>query len=543
MKYSFTLPLLLLLLAGCKSVNDAEQAKQVATVAHLQRHTEYLASDSCQGRKPFSAGAERAVGYLANEMKSIGLKPINGDSYLQEVPVVLSETKCSELMTLHTPQGALPLKYMDDFVGFSKRIEPEIEIKDAELVFAGYGIVAPEYGKNDYAGIENLQNKVAVVLVNDPGLGTTGDYFKGDTMTYYGRWMYKFEEGARQGLKGVLIIHEDRGAGYPWNVVAAGAKSKLYIDNKEDQSYYCALEGWLTNSAAKELLKRNGYDLAELQEAAKKPDFKPISLKSGVSVSMNNKFTYNTSPNVVGYIEGSKKNDESIVYAAHWDHLGYGKPVEGDSIINGATDNATAMAWLLETARCFKALKQQPERNIVFLIPTCEETGFQGTIYYTEHPIFPIEKTVAVINLDVIPLWGANNDITITGYGHSTLDDTIAELGKKYNRYVMPDPDAFNGMFYRSDHFPFLRKGIPAMFAKGWNDNRQQGKAWSAAKIKDYWAHVYHKPTDQTCPETDNYDGVMQEVNLFFDLGYQLANSSSFPQWKKGSEFGNVLKR
>ena len=542
MKNLLTLLFALFLWTGCAH-NDAENARKTATIANLKRCTEYLSSDSCQGRKPFSAGAERAVNYLSDEMKAIGLKPINGDSYLQEVPFILAETECSEVMTINTPKGEIPLKYMSDFVGFSKRIEPEIDIKNAELVFAGYGIVAPEYGKNDYAGIENPENKVAVVIVNDPGLGKTGDYFKGDIMTYYGRWMYKYEEGARQGVKGVLIIHEDRGAGYPWNVVAAGAKSKLYIDNKEDQSYYCPLEGWISNEAARELLKRNGYDLATLQEEARKPDFKPIPLQSTVNVSMQNKFTYNNSPNVVGYIEGSKKNGESIVYTAHWDHLGYGTPIEGDSIINGATDNATAMAWLLETARCFKALRQQPERSIVFLVPTCEETGFHGTIYYTEHPIFPIEKTAAVINLDVIPLWGANNDVTITGYGHSTLDDTIAGLAKKYNRYVMPDPDAFNGMFYRSDHFPFLKKGIPAMFAKGWNDNREHGKEWSAEKIKDYWANVYHKPTDQVHPETDNYDGVMQEVQLFFDLGYKLANTTDFPQWKAGSEFSNILKR
>lgn len=537
-----TLSIAWLLLAGCTN-NDVEKAKQAATIANLKRHTESLSSDSCQGRKPFSVGAERAVNYLTEEMKAIGLKPINGDSYLQEVPLVLSETECSPEMTLNTPEGKMPLKYMSEFVGFSKRIEPEIDIKDAELVFAGYGIVAPEYGKNDFAGIEHPENKVAVVIVNDPGLGATGDYFKGDTMTYYGRWMYKYEEGARQSMKGVLIIHEDRGAGYPWNVVAAGAKSKLYIDNKEDKSYYCPLEGWITNDAARELLKRNGYDLAELKENAKKPDFKPIPLKSTVSVSMQNQFTYNNSPNVAGYIEGSKKNDESIVYTAHWDHLGYGAPIEGDSIINGATDNASAMAWLLETARCFKALKQKPERNIVFLIPTCEETGFQGTIYYTEHPIFPIEKTVAVINCDVLPFWGENNDVTITGYGHSSLDGTVAELAKKYNRYVMPDPDSFNGMFYRSDHFPFMRKGVPAMFAKGWNDNREHGKEWAAEKIKDYWANTYHKPTDQVHPDTDNYEGVMQEVQLFFDLGYKLANSSDFPQWNPGSEFGNILKR
>lgn len=527
----------MLVLAACTATDDAAQAKKAVTVDNLKRHVEYLSSDLCEGRKPFSKGAERAVDYLVQEMKAIGLKPIDGDSYLQEVPLVLSRTQCPEVMGLNTPEGKLNLKHNEGFVAFSKRIEENISIDRAELVFAGYGIVAPEYGKNDYAGIDHPENKVAVVFVNDPGLGTAGDYFKGDTMTYYGRWTYKFEEGARQGLKGVLIIHEDRGAGYPFSVPVASAGSKLYVNRPDDPSYHCALEGWISNESARELLKRNGYDMDQLMAAAKKPDFKPFALKSDVTVSMKNTFTYNSSPNVVGYIEGSKRNGENIVCIAHWDHLGYGKPIDGDSIINGATDNATAMAWLLETARAFKALDKQPERSIVFLIPTCEETGFLGTNYYVSNPIYPLEKTVAVINLDVIPLWGANNDVTITGYGHSTLDDMVARIAPKHGRYVMADPEAFNGMFYRSDHFPFVQQGIPAMFAKGWSDNRQHGKEWATAKIKDYWAHTYHKPTDQLHPETDNYDGLMQEVHLFFDLAYELVTTDVYPQWKPTSEF------
>lgn len=249
----YLLILTLLTLIACNATPDGEKAKKVVTIDNLKKHVEYLSSDLCEGRKPFSKGAERAVEYLAQEMKSIGLKPIQGDSYLQEVPLVLSQTQCSEVMAINTPKGKLDLKHNEGFVAFSKRIEEEISIDKAELVFAGYGIVAPEYGKNDYAGIENPENKVAIVMVNDPGLGSTGHYFKGDTMTYYGRWTYKFEEGARQGLKGVLIIHEDRGAGYPFSVPVTSAGSKLYVNNPDDSSYHCALEGWLSNSAAREL--------------------------------------------------------------------------------------------------------------------------------------------------------------------------------------------------------------------------------------------------------------------------------------------------
>lgn len=526
------------------AAGERERVKAVATVAKLRQHTAAISADSCEGRKPFSEGARRAVDYIAGQMKEVGLLPANGDSYFQEVGLVLSRTECSPHMRLQTPKRTITLDRNDDFTAFSARLEPEIRLDNVSLVFAGYGIVAPEYGKNDFAGIENPQDKVAVVMINDPGLGSDDTaYFKGDTMTYYGRWMYKFEEAARQGLKGVLIIHETRGAGYPWSVVRASAGSKLYVDGGGVTEYACPLTGWIQYDVARELLADSGYEIGRLIEEAKSADFRPFDLPAAVTVSMQHTFERQTSPNVVGYLKGSEDTDESLVYVAHWDHLGYGVPIDGDSIINGASDNAVAIAWMLETARCFNALKEKPRRNIVFLSPTCEETGFLGTKYYVDHPLFPIEQVAAVINLDVIPLWGENNDVTITGYGQSTLDEQVARLAAPYNRYVMPDPDAFNGMFYRSDHFPFVQRGVPAMFAKGWNDNRRHGKAWSEAKIRHYWTETYHKPTDQLRPDTDDYSGVMQELYLFFDLGYELARSAAYPQWKPSSEFSNILKR
>lgn len=530
--------------ALCDSLIERERAKSVATVEKLKQHTAAISADSCEGRKPFSKGADIAVDYIAKQMKEIGLLPINNNSYFQEVDLVLSHTECSKHMILQTPKRTITLNHNDDFVAFSALLEPEISLENVSLVFAGYGIVAPEYGKNDFAGIEDPQNKVAVVMINDPGLASDDTiYFKGDTMTYYGRWMYKFEEAARQGLKGVLIIHETRGAGYPWSVVKASGGSKLYIDKGNTKEYTCPLTGWIGYDLARELLTDSGYEIDKLIEKAKAADFHPFDLHSTVTVSMKNKFVKQSSPNVVGYIKGSEETDESIVYIAHWDHLGYGAPIAGDSIINGASDNAVAIAWMLETARCFNALKEKPRRNTVFISPTCEETGFHGTKYYVEHPLFPIEKVAAVINLDVVPLWGENNDVTITGYGHSSLDEQVARLAARYNRYVMPDPDSFNGMFYRSDHFPFVQRGIPAMFAKGWNDNRQHGKAWSEAKIRNYWAETYHKPTDQLQPQSDDYSGLMQELYLFFDLGYELARSNDYPKWNPSSEFSNILKR
>lgn len=533
-----------LLTAACSvnSRHDRENAKKAATVEHLKRYTEAISHDSCQGRKPFSRGAELAVEYIARQMEEIGLKPYADGSYLQQVGIRSASVRCLGPMTITTPQGKISLEWKRDYVAFSARNDHKIDIGNAELIFAGYGIVAPEYGKNDFEGIRDPEDKVAIVMVNDPGLGSShSDYFNGDNMTYYGRWMYKMEEAARQGLKGVLIIHEDRGAGYGWSVVRA-SNTRMYVDN-DDNEYHCPLNGWISFDAATKLLADNGYEIDKLIERAKSPDFKPFALNSTVSVAMELTFDRQQTPNVIGYIPGSGNTDESVVYIAHWDHLGYGTPIHGDSIINGASDNAAGIAWMLEIARCFNTLEKKPRRNIVFISPTCEESGFLGTKYYVEHPLFPIEKTAAVINMDVFPLWGENNDVTVTGYGHTDLDETLASLAKGYGRYVMPDPDAYNGMFYRSDHFPFVQKGVPAMFAKGWNDNRIHGREWSKEHIARYWAETYHKPADQTNPEKDDYSGLLQEVYLFFDLGYGLAEDTEYPKWKPGSEFAGILKR
>ncbi len=538
----YLLASLALLIAACSGNSKIEKAKRVASMAQLKEYTETIAQDSFQGRRPFSEGADRAVEYIAQQMKEVGLKPIDGDSYFQQVSIASYKVHSSP-MVLNTPKGKTSLEWPESFVAFSARKENRIDIDNAELIFAGYGIVAPEYGKNDFAGIENPQDKVAIVIINDPGLGSSNqEYFNGDEMTYYGRWTYKFEEGARQGLKGLLIIHEDHGAGYGWPVIQTSANKKLYVADDKGV-YHCPMNGWLRYDTAEQLLADSGYNLKEAIEQAKSPDFKPFSLKSTVSVSIDAEISYQQSPNVIGYIPGSENTDESVVYLGHWDHLGYGIPINGDSIVNGASDNAVAVAWMLEMARCFNALDEKPRRNIVFISPTCEESGLLGAKYYVENPLFPIEKTAAVINLDVFPLWGENNDVTITGYGHSNLDETVARLAKKYNRYIMPDPDAYNGMFFRSDHLPFIQKGVPAMFAKGWNDNRIHGKEWSKESIARYWAETYHKPTDQSYPETDDYSGLLQEVHLFFELGYEIANSTEYPQWKPESEFANILNR
>jgi len=534
LKNPFPLFIFAVLALSCNMERKAlQRAHDSVTENNLRRDVEYLASDECQGRLPFTPGADRAVQYLAGEMEAIGLTPGYDESYLQQVPLVMMSLKPSEKMSISTPSGELILENQKDFTAFTSGRKENLTVDGSELIFAGYGIVADEYGKNDYEGITDPQNKVAVVFVNDPGLGSDSDYFTGDAMTYYGRWTYKYEEGVRQGLKGVLIIHEDRGAGYGWSVVQASEDVKYALDDPEVDTEGCQLQGWLSNDAARELLAKCGHDIDRLKECAKRPDFKPFSLGSTVSISIHCSFICKSSPNVVGYIPGSRHNGENIVCVAHWDHLGMTETKDGsDGIYNGATDNATAMAWLLETARAFKSMGIQPQRDIVFLLPTCEEKGMFGSEYYVSHPVLPIAKTVAVINLDVIPLWGENNDLTITGYGHSDLDDRVEKIAAQYGRYVMADPEASNGMFYRSDHLPFMRRGVPAMFAKGWSDNRERGRQWSEEKIKDYWANTYHKVSDETDPLSDDYSGLVQEVHLFIDLIGSLAFSDDWPKWK-----------
>lgn len=507
-----------------------------ADIGNLRNDVEFLASDECDGRLPFSEGAERASGYIARQMEEIGLEPLSDSSFLQQVPLAMIRTKVPEAITLRTPSGPMTLERDIDFTAFTQRLDPEIDIRDAQLVFAGYGIVAPEFGKDDYRNITDPGNKIAVVIVNDPGLGSEGDYFHADAMTYYGRWTYKLEEGARQGLKGVLIIHDDRGAGYGWDVVTA-ADARYVLNDPSVQQDACPLSGWLSKSAASELLKKAGFNPDEVFERAKAPDFEPFSLNTALDIKLTSTFEFAESPNVVGYIPG--ESDECIICTAHWDHLGHASSAtDGDCIINGATDNATGVAWLLETARLLKGQKHR--RNIVFLSPTCEEKGMHGSSFYADHPIFPADKTVAVVNMDVIPLWGENNDVTVTGYGHSDLDSLLEEAAARQGRYLMADPDAFNGMFYRSDQLPFMRKGIPAVFAKGWSDNRRHGKQWAEDMIDDYWAKVYHKTCDETHPDTDDYSGLAQDVELFADLIGRLADSGFKPQWNENSEFASA---
>ncbi|WP_224998782.1 M28 family metallopeptidase [Cesiribacter sp. SM1] len=539
MKQFLTVPVLLLIY-GCSTgtTDSTATASDTTTVevseATLARHIERLASDDFLGRMPFTEGEEKTVNYLAEEFKKLELKPGNGDSYFQEVPLVEITGTPSETMKISGPKGNFNLSYMDDFVALSKKTEPEVSLENSELVFAGYGIVAPEYGWNDYEGID-WTGKTAVVLVNDPGFAS-GDttLFKGNEMTYYGRWTYKYEEAGRQGAAGVIIIHETAPASYGWNVVQSSWSGAQL--NLESNAPVAKVQGWVSQEAAARLFEASQLENKDYNALALNRDFKPMPMGLTASIKINNEIRRNTSKNVVALLEGSTQKDEYIIYSAHWDHLGVGRPVNGDSIYNGAVDNASGTAALLAIAEAFKQ-GPQPERSVVFMAVTAEEQGLLGSAYYAENPIYPPQKTVANINMDAFESPGPMKDLTITGFGHSEMDEYAREVAERQGRYVIPDPEPEKGYFYRSDHFNFAKIGIPALYAGGSFEDFANGPEYIKKMNEEYRVNRYHQPADEYDPETTELSGVQSDVQLLYEVGLKLANEDYFPKWYDRSEF------
>ncbi len=502
-----------------------------------------LASDEFQGRKPFTEGETKTLDFLETTFEELGLQPGNGDSYFQEVPLVEITPFPEETMTVKGKANSYDLKLGEEFVAYTQRVQDAIKVADSELVFCGYGIVAPEYNWNDYEGID-MKGKTAVVLVNDPGFGS-GDstFFKGDIMTYYGRWTYKYEEAARQGAEGVLIIHETKMAGYPWFVVSSSwSGAKLDLQTPNDNMDKCALQGWITLTTAGKLFDAAGRKGTNFLELAKSKDFKPFSLDATMSHSLTNTFKKDVSQNAVAMIEGTEYPEEYIIYSAHWDHLGIGQPVAGDSIYNGALDNASGTAAVLAIAKAFSEAPEKPKRSVVFLLVTAEEQGLLGSAHYALNPIFPANQTVANLNMDGMNPYGEMNDLTITGYGQSELDDYAAEAAKAQGRYLLPDQEPEKGYFFRSDHFNFAKIGIPALFATGGYDHREKGKEYAKEQQQAYTTDRYHRPADEY-DETWNLSGVVQDAQLYYSIGQRLANETTFPQWKEGSEFKAIREK
>jgi len=503
----------------------------------LVEHIKILASDSFQGRKPFSPGETKAVDYITKTFTKFGLEPGNGNSYVQDVPLVEVTPSPDSAMQVQSPKGSITLQRTTDYVLSTENTDPVISLNNDELVFAGFGIVAPEYKWNDYAGID-VKGKVVLVLVNDPGFGS-GDstLFKGNTMTYYGRWTYKYEEAARQGAKACLIIHNTAAASYPFNVVQnSWGSSNLFLDTRGSRQYRCALQGWVTGDAGNKLLEAAGRDSSLIAQAHQR-GFKAVPLSIKLSTTVKVKSVYSTSHNVIAKITGSKRPGEYIIYTAHWDHLGIGKPDEkGDSIYNGAIDNASGSAALLEIAKAFKQLTTKPERTVIFLSVTAEEQGLLGSEYYALHPIYPLSKTVAEINMDGINANGKTKDVTITGQGQSEVEDYATKEAGAQGRYIAPELHPEAGHYFRSDHFNFAKAGVPALDMASGVDVIGKGKDFGKKLQDDYIAHRYHRPSDEY-DSTWSFEGGLQDMQLLFNIGKRLAFETTWPQWKQGSEF------
>ena len=538
-KYTLLLCAALAVLCSC---NKKNQINGPITAEDIKSHIAVLANDSLMGRKPFTEGETKAIRYISQQFKQAGLEPGSNGSYFQDVPMV--EIKATPSKTIDiSGKATFSLQSGTDFVAFSRQEKEEISLDHTPIIFAGYGVVAPEYHWNDYAGLD-VKGKIVVVLVNDPGF-KSGDskFFKGDTMTYYGRWTYKYEEAARQGAAGVLIVHQTEPASYPWSVVSSSnSGSRLYLRQANKHFDRCQLEGWISEDAAKKLLAAGGIS-GDFRALARKRDFKAIPLGVNAKVSIHNQLRYSTSHNVVGLLKGSTNPNEYIIYTAHWDHFGIGKPdAKGDSIYNGAVDNADGTATLISMAKAFANAKNKPGRSILFLAVTAEEQGLLGSEYYATHPIFPLNKTVADLNMDALGSYGETKDVAITGKGQNELDDYIEKYAQEDSLTVVGDSRPGAGSYYRSDHFNFAKVGVPALDMNNGLISKTHDANWAKQHQEDYNLHHYHQPSDNYSPDMDA-GGMAQVANLLYKLGFELSNETTFPGWKAGSEFKAIREK
>jgi Zn-dependent M28 family amino/carboxypeptidase len=542
MRNYFSFIVFIILVISCKQKDPVGDVSLFNTDS-LAKNISVLSSDEFQGRKPFTVGEDKTINYLKNQFAALGVEPGNGNSYFQEVPMVNIATEPDSIMKVQAPKGNYNLNGFDDYVIWTEKTDSVITLANDELVFAGYGVVAPELNWNDYAGID-VKGKIVLLLVNDPGYGIDSSLFRGDTMTYYGRWTYKFEEAARQGAKGCLIIHNQKGASYPFSVPQNNWNgSRLRLDDRNKPQTYCSVVGWVQEDAAKKIFQSAGVDTAILKKASQK-DFKPVPLNVKLSTQIKVKATYNKSHNLIAKITGTAHPDEYIIYTAHWDHIGIGKPDEaGDSIYNGAVDNASGTAGLIELARTFKRAKTKPGRTIIFLSVTAEEQGLWGSAYYAENPVYPLYKTVANINTDGLNKIGKTTDIIVVGRGQSELENYLAEEAQKMNRNISYETHPEGGSYYRSDHFNFAKKGVPALYAGSGIEVIDKEKGYGKKLKDEYTSKNYHRPSDEYDAKTWTLDGAAADLELIYKVGQRLASAEVWPQWKAGSEFKAIREK
>jgi Zn-dependent M28 family amino/carboxypeptidase len=513
--------------------------------APLLDHIKKLSSDEFEGRGPGTKGEELTVKYLEDAFKNIGLKPGNTDgSYIQKVPMVGITATNTAPLTIASSSTKRTFTWKEEVVAWTKHVADGASIADSEIIFAGYGVTAPEFNWDDFKGVD-VKGKTIMVFVNDPQVPDPADpskldqkTFNGRAMTYYGSWTYKFEEGARRGAAGVLIVHETGPAGYPFQVVQGNLNEKFDLVTPDKNMGRAAIEGWVTLDTAKAILKMGGQDFDALKKQSITREFKPVPLNLKASMAIKNTMRTLDSRNVLGKLEGSdpKLRDEYVIYTAHWDHLGIGAPVKGDKIYNGALDNASGVSQLLELARGFTQVEPKPKRSILFLMVTAEEQGLLGSQYYSVTPVYPLAKTVANINVDGINQWGRTKDITVIGMGASDLDDYLRDAAKEQGRELRPDPESEKGFYYRSDHFNFAKQGIPALYVDTGEEFIGKPAGYSQAKRTEYTNVDYHQPSDEVKPDWD-LGGALEDSQVLFLVGYRVANADKIPEWKPGNEF------
>jgi len=512
----------------------------IASASDLGRRIAKLASDEFEGRAPGTAGGAAASAYIAAEMKTAGLVPMGKDgTYFQPVKLTETEVLPSSNMTIKAgDETLLTADQLNNAVFWTKRLDESQTIEDSELVFVGYGVVAPEYGWNDYAGLD-VKGKTVVMLVNDPGFATKDEaLFKGNAMTYYGRWTYKFEEAGRQGASAALIVHETEPASYGWDVVSGSWTGAQYdLVRPDGGASRTPLEGWLHKDAAEKLFSASGLDYTQQKNQAAVSGFVPVDMPElTLDAALNQKVKTVESNNIAGGVVGTSRPDEYVLYMAHWDHLGKNEdaPTE-DKIYNGAVDNATGTAAIIEIGEAF-AQQGAPERSAIFVAVTAEESGLLGSAYYAEAPLVPLENTVAGINIDAILPLGKTRDMKVIGFGASQLEDRLKAVLDKRDMYIVPDDKPEAGYYYRSDHISLAKKGVPMLYADPGNDHVINGLTYGEDFAKDYTKERYHKPGDEYFDSWD-LSGIEQSTEILFELGYGIANSSDWPNWYEGTEF------
>ena len=542
-----------LITVACGSGDQSTQTAQATDIATLPanvtpeqiaRHVEYLASDELGGRAPGSKGEELTLTYLTEQYIKMGLRPGNPDgSYIQAVPLVASTVTNDPTIHIAAGDGALDYTYGEDFMCWTHHRRPTVSVTDAGLVFVGYGIVAPEYGWDDYKGAD-VSGKILVMFVGDPPLPDETQ-FGGAAMTYYGRWTYKYETAAKRGAVGVIIIHNTEAAGYPWDVVSnSWAGEQFDIERANDGTDRCAIESWVTARAAEQIFDRAGMSLGRAYRTALSREFEPADLGLTASVSMDITHRDIRSYNVAAMLHGSDPDmkDEYVVYTAHWDHLGIGIVADGDSIYNGALDNASGVAAMLEIARAMTKQKGLLKRSVLFLNTTGEESGLLGSYYYAENPLYPLTQTVTEINIDGMNMWGPTKDMVVVGFGQSELDDYLREAIASQERSLSPDAEPEKGYYYRSDHFPFAKKGVPSLYSDSGVDQRERPANWGMEAKRQYTAERYHKPHDEY-NATWNLSGAVEDVEALFRVGLMAATRTPPPAWRDGSEFKEIREQ